>query len=105
MKKVYLIYSTFSNKEKALKVGRTLVNEKLAACVNIIPKVNSVYRWKGKVEEAEEALMLAKTTEEKVREVIERIKELHEYELPAIVAIEVKEGLREFVSYVNESCT
>ena len=104
MEKVYLIYSTFGGEKEALETGKILVKERLVACVNVIPKIDSIYWWKGRIEEAKESLLLAKTTEEKVRNVIERIKELHEYELPAIIAIEIKEGLRDFISYVNESC-
>lgn len=97
-----LIYSPFGSFEDAKRAGRTLVEEKLAACVNIIPSIFSIYLWKGKIEQGEEALLIAKTLREKTEDIIQRIKELHPYELPAILVIPLCECLEDFVKYVKE---
>lgn len=100
--KMCLIYSTFENGEEAKHVGRLLVEKKLVACINVIPRVHSIYRWKNKVEEAEEAVLIAKTTEERAEKVVVEIKNLHSYELPAVLVVPVTDGLEEFISYVRD---
>jgi periplasmic divalent cation tolerance protein len=78
------------------------VEEKLAACVNMFP-IKSAYRWKGKIERANEVAMIIKTREELVGRVIERVKELHSYEVPAIVALGIENGLADFLKWIDES--
>ncbi|HID25697.1 MAG TPA: divalent-cation tolerance protein CutA [Thermoplasmata archaeon] len=90
--KVYLIYSTCGGREDAERIERELVKNRLAGCVNILPKIHSIYWWKDKVEEDEEVAFLTKTTKERVDDVVAKIKELHPYELPAIVAIPITKG-------------
>ena len=102
MEEVCLIYSTFGSFEDAKKVGKVLVEEGLAACVNVVPKIFSTYWWRGKVEEDEESLMIAKTLMSKSDEVVRRIKELHPYELPAILIIPIRGGLKDFIEYIGE---
>ena len=82
-----LIYVTTSNKEEARKIGRKLIEEKLAECINIIGNVESIYWWKEKIEEANEAVLLVKTKEELVSEATSKIKELHSYEYPCVLVI------------------
>ena len=98
---ICLVYSTFGNLDDAKRVGKTLVEERLAACVNIIPKIHSFYWWKEKVEEDEESVLIAKITSENADKVVERIRELHPYELPAILVIPLIKVLKDFADYVK----
>ena len=98
---ICLVYSTFGNLDDARRVGKTLVEERLAACVNIIPKIHSFYWWKEKVEEDEESVLIAKITSENADKVVERIRELHPYELPAILVIPLTKVLKDFADYVK----
>ncbi|MDX1617969.1 MAG: divalent-cation tolerance protein CutA, partial [Balneolaceae bacterium] len=86
-----LIYITTKNKEEARKIGRTLVEERLAACVNILDKMESIYRWKGEVEEAEECVLIAKTPYHNVKPVTERVKQMHSYECPCVISLTLTE--------------
>lgn len=86
-----LVYITTKNREEARKIGRTLVEEKLAACVNIIDGMESIYRWKGKIEEAKEAILIAKTPYHNVKPLTERVKKLHSYECPCVVSLTLTE--------------
>ncbi len=92
-------------KEEAPKIGRTVVEERLAACVNILPAVRSIYTWKGNVEDDEEAMMLFKTTDERVLALTARIRALHSYEVPEIVTVTVndQEGNPDYLAWVRES--
>ena len=82
-----LFYITTKNKAEAKKIGRVLVKEKLATCINCWGGVDSVYWWKGKIEETKEGVLLVKTTEQLKRAVVKRIKELHSYEEPSIIQL------------------
>lgn len=99
---VALIYSTIGNEKDAKKIARALVKEKLVACVNIIPKIKSIYRWKGKIDEDEECVIIAKTIDEHVKETIRKIRELHPYELPDIVVLPIIGGLKDYLNYIIE---
>jgi len=101
---IFIIYTTTSNREEAKRIARLLLEKRLVACVNIFPKVESIYWWMGKVEEAEETAMIAKTTESKVKEVIDAIKSMHSYEVPAIIAIPIFDGSDSYIKYVKEEC-
>ena len=98
---VALVYSTIDDIIDARKIANILVEEQIAACVNIIPSVESVYKWKGKVETNNEIIILAKTTDENVKKTIKRIQELHNYELPDIVVIPIIGGLKDYLDYIN----
>lgn len=100
-----VVYSTIDTMKNAKKIAHALVGEKLVACVNIIPKVESVYRWKGNIEEAQEIILIAKTTDPKVKETIEKIRELHPYEVPAITVLPLIGGLKEFLDYLADETT
>ena len=84
-------------------IGRVLVEERLAACVNIIPGVTSVYRWEGEIRADTEALAVIKTTEDRVQAARLRVTELHPYEVPEFVALEVVEGSPAYLQWVRES--
>jgi len=95
------VYITAKDRTEALKLGRWLVRERLAACANILGPVQSVYRWKGRVEEAGEAALLAKTTGARWPELVRRVKERHSYETPCIVAFAIRAGYRPFLEWIT----
>ena len=80
-----LLYIPCASEDEARSIGRTLIEEKLAACVNIFPRMQSISRWKGKTEESEEAVLIVKTLEEHAEEAASRIKQLHSYDCPCII--------------------
>jgi periplasmic divalent cation tolerance protein len=84
-------------------IAEKLVNEKLAACINIIPEVQSVFRWKDKVDNAPENILIIKTTLNLYDILERRIKELHPYELPEIIAVPIEKGLTEYLNWVSEN--
>jgi len=98
---ISVIYTTLDNEQDARKIANFLIEEQIVACVNIIPNVISIYRWKGKIEEEKEFILIAKTVNENVIKTIKRIKELHNYELPDIIAIPVNNGYDEYLEYIK----
>ena len=96
------IYITARDEAEARKIGRMLVEEKLAACVNIHP-IQSIYRWHGKIEEEGEIAIWVKTRAELADRVIERVKELHSYEVPCIVSLPIEKGHPAFLQWIGES--
>jgi periplasmic divalent cation tolerance protein len=97
-----LIYITAEDEDEARQIGKTLVKERLAACVNIHP-VKSVFRWQGKIEEEEEVAMLVKTKAELADRVIKRVKELHSYEVPDIISIPIDKGYPDYLKWIEET--
>lgn len=95
------VYITTSGEEESKKIGKTLVEEKLAACVNIIPSIESIYLWKGEIEDDEESLLIAKTKVETIDKIIKRVKEIHSYETPAILAIPIIAGYKGYLDYLD----
>jgi periplasmic divalent cation tolerance protein len=95
------VYAVFADDEEARRIGRTCIEERLAACVNILP-VASIYRWQGKVEEAAEAAALFKTTAEGAGALIGRIAELHSYEVPAAVVWPIADALPAYAAWVRD---
>jgi periplasmic divalent cation tolerance protein len=98
---VSVVYSTLDNIQDARRIANTLVEEQIVACVNIIPKIESIYRWKGKIENGEEVVLIAKTTDQNVKKTIQRLKELHSYELPDIIVLPVIGGLKDYLDYIT----
>jgi periplasmic divalent cation tolerance protein len=98
---VSLIYSTTSTEKEAKDIARTLVEKKLVACVNIIPKIVSIYRWQGKIGEEFESVLIAKTTDKNIDETIATINLLHSYEVPDIIVLPIKTGLASYLSYIE----
>lgn len=96
------VYVTASNADEASRIGRTLVEEKLVACANILP-IKSIYRWQGNIEEAGEVAMFLKTRCELADRVIERVKALHSYEVPCIVALPIEKGNPDYLRWIQES--
>jgi periplasmic divalent cation tolerance protein len=98
-----LVLSTADSEEEARKIARALVERRLAACVNIVPHVDSIYRWQGKVGESREWLLLIKTNAESFPAVREAIRKLHSYELPECIAINVADGSKEYLGWLESS--
>lgn len=100
-----LVFSTFPDIEKARQIGTSLVESQLAACVNLIPAVESIYRWQGKVETSSEVLAIFKTTSAAWSEFEARLKALHPYDVPEIVAVEAEHVSAGYAAWVGESVT
>jgi periplasmic divalent cation tolerance protein len=100
-----IIYSTIGSLQEARTIATTLVRERLVACVNLIPNVESIYRWKGKIENAHETILIAKTQDAKAQAAITRIRQLHSYELPDITLLPITGGLPEYLAYLTEEST
>ena len=98
---VLVILVTAANQEEARKIGKGMVNAKLAACANIIPRIQSIYRWKGKVVKAQEVLIILKSTRPRYRALEKAIKAMHTYETPEIIALPVKEGLDRYIGWLR----
>src|SRR5512141_628837 len=90
---VLVILVTTANQEEAVRIGKEMVNAKLAACANIIPGIQSIYRWDGKVVQEQEVLLILKSIKPRYRALEKAIKAMHTYEIPEIIALPVKEGL------------
>ncbi len=98
-----VVLTTVKDRAEAKRLAEKLVSEKLAACVSAVPNVTSVYRWRGKVERAREVLVVAKTSMKKLDRLIPRMKELHSYEVPEILALRIERGLPEYLKWISES--
>ena len=98
-----LVLTTASSSDEARKIARALVERRLASCVNIVPQIESVYRWKGKVEEAQEWLLIIKTTAAGFERVRDGIRELHSYELPECVCVSIEDGSPEYLKWIGEA--
>ncbi len=95
-----LVFSTFPTADAAREAGRTLVGEQLAACVNVLPGLTSIYVWEGERHESEEVLALIKTRREHYAALEARLRELHPYEVPEIIAVEVAAGLPAYLQWI-----
>ena len=100
---VCFVYMTAANLEEAQKIGRELVSAGLAACVNILPHMNSIYVWEGKLEEASEVVLIAKTVEARVADITAKVKSMHSYSCPCIVSLKVEDGNPPFLEWVAEN--
>ncbi len=95
-----LVLTMLPNSDSAVELARTLVAEKLAACANILPAARSIYRWQGKVEDANEVLVLIKTRHEHFDRVRARVLELHPYEVPEVLSIPVEQGYYPYLEWL-----
>lgn len=98
-----VIFITATNKKEAAKIAFALVKEKLAACVNIIEKISSLFWWQGKVDSNKEALLIVKTKRKLVNKLIKKVKSLHSYEVPEIIALPIVAGNKKYLRWINES--
>lgn len=96
----HFIYITAASADQARSIGRALVEERLAACVNILENMRSFFWWEGKIDQAEEAVLIAKTRDDLIPELIERVKALHSYTMPCVVALRVTAGNPEFLEFL-----
>ncbi len=96
-----LILCTINNIDKAKEISKTLLEEKLVACVNIIPNLTSLYRWDGKICEDSEYLMILKSRSDLFAEVKDKITELHPYEVPEIISVDIKDGNNAYLDWLN----
>lgn len=100
MTPIVTVYATFPSQEEARRIAGLLVEERLAACANILGACHSVYRWQGAVEEGEEVAALFKTRSGKAAALIARLSELHSYEVPAAVVWPIADALRGYAHWV-----
>lgn len=96
------VYMTARDREEARRIGKALVTEKLAACVNICNGMNSLYFWEGKLCDEQEAVLIAKTTEPLLEKLTARVKELHSYKVPCIVALPIVGGNTDFLAWIGK---
>jgi periplasmic divalent cation tolerance protein len=101
---VLLAISTFPDAETADHIAQTLIAEKFAACANIIPAVQSIYRWKDKIETAGEVIVFFKTTLDQQAAFQEKLRSLHPYDVPEIIFVPVVTGLSDYLRWVIENC-
>ena len=96
------VYAVFASAEEAERIGRTVVEEQLAACINILAPCRSIYRWQGKIESAEEVPAILKTHGWRADELVERIAELHSYDVPCIAVWPIEKLLRRYADWVED---
>lgn len=97
-----VVYITTANEEEAAKIARALVETKLAACVNIVKNIRSIYTWQDKVEDETEALMIVKTQKKHFGALSAKVKELHSYSVPEIIALPIIEGSGDYLKWLRE---
>lgn len=97
---VRVVFVTVPNEEVALTISKQLVEERLVACVNIVPGLRSVYRWQGQIEDEQEHLLICKTSEERLDAMIPRVAEIHPYTVPEVIALSVAEGHSPYLDWV-----
>ncbi|MCC6012767.1 MAG: divalent-cation tolerance protein CutA [Candidatus Verstraetearchaeota archaeon] len=97
-----IVFITVSNEEEGRKIANKLLEERLAACVNIIKDVKSYFWWKGKIDNAEECLLIIKTITNKINELIKKVKEIHSYQVPEIIWINLSGGSEDYLNWLSE---
>jgi|SRR5262245_19810525 len=103
--RILLGLSTFPDPETARDISTQLVTENLAACANVLPGVESIYRWKEEIENSSETLVFFKLSEDRQAEFQKRLRSLHPYKVPEIIFVPVVAGLSEYLQWVTDSCT
>jgi len=101
MTHVQLVYCTCPNEEAAETLAKAIVGEKLAACVNIVPGIRSIYSWKGEICDDSESLLLIKTTADRFAALKERLISLHPYECPEVIATEISDGNKAYIDWLT----
>ncbi len=98
---VIIVFVTAANSSEAKSIAYELLNSKLAACVNIVPMVKSIYWWQSKIEEGEECLLIIKSEDVFLERIVSRVKSIHSYEVPEIIAIKVVGGSKEYLEWIK----
>lgn len=98
-----IVLVTTSSKDQAVTIANALVSEQLAACVNIIERIESVYRWESKIVQDSESLLIIKTTDGRYDNLERRVKQLHSYSTPEVIAIKIERGSSEYLRWLEES--
>ena len=101
---ILLAISTFPDAETARRIAQTLVEEKFAACVNLIPGVHSIYRWKEQIETASEVIAFFKTTRDRLPALEEKLRSLHPYEVPELISMNIDSGSPDYLRWVIDNC-
>jgi periplasmic divalent cation tolerance protein len=99
-----IVLITAGSEEEANNIAKSLVKGKKAACVNIVPAVESLFRWEGKIESARESLLLVKTRASLFPEIVEMVKRIHSYEVPEIIALPVIAGSEDYLTWLDTVC-
>jgi periplasmic divalent cation tolerance protein len=97
-----LLYVTCASEEEAIKIGSAVVEEKLAACANVLGRTTSIFRWEGKVQRENEIALILKTRSDLVDQVIARVKALHSYTVPCVVALPIGSGNPDFLNWIDQ---
>ena len=100
--KTHFVYCTTRDSDEAAVIGRFLVESRLAACVNILADMNSIYIWEGELQQDHEAVLIAKTTEPRLKELIEAIKKRHSYDCPCIVSFPIGQGNLDYLNWIAD---
>lgn len=98
-----IVFITTSNKKEAKKLATALIKNRLAACVNIIGGLRSLFKWQGKLDEAQEVLLIVKSKKEKFNKIAKLVKSLHSYEVPEIIAIPIASGFKPYLKWIDDS--
>ena len=98
-------YITAPNEAEAVKIARALVENRLAACANIVKNVRSIYTWDGAIEDEAEVLMIVKTQKSLFHKLSEKVKEVHSYDVPEVIALPIIDGSEEYLQWLRESTT
>jgi periplasmic divalent cation tolerance protein len=98
-----VVFTTFPDQDTARRIVRALVEERLIACGNLVPSVESIYRWKGEMETSNEVFAVLKTEQARYAALEGRLKELHPYEVPECIMVRVRDGLPDYLRWVTES--
>jgi periplasmic divalent cation tolerance protein len=99
-----VVLVTVPSARTAKKIAKFLLSNKLAACVNIIPKIESLFWWQGKIDKAKEVLLMAKTQKKLFAKLVKAVKSKHPYEVPEIIALPIISGNRKYLDWIDESC-
>jgi periplasmic divalent cation tolerance protein len=97
-----IVFITAPEEDEAAKIAHALVEARLAGCVNIVKNIRSIYRWEGKIEDEKEVLLIAKTEKKHFKSLEQRVKELHSYSVPEVIALPVAEGSADYLQWLKE---